>query len=227
MASQVMSARDIPLEEQHKFLDFAKQYEWETVKRLVNEKPAIVSVQPSMRWSALHQAAHSGSADAVCFLLGHHAAADAKTAKGETPLEVAREAHVRAILSDFESSGRVPTPLRTKHATCKLDKAKKAMKGMKTKVTSKIAKGKRGKALVYKGQFVKTCGGLTKDHLTKNKNGKIVSKRMQANGKKSYTNIKKWVEAFVEARAAMSLSGFVPLKKGSDLYAKTMEVYRS
>jgi ankyrin repeat protein len=174
MASQVMTVRDIPIAEQHEFIDFAKQFEWETVKRLVNAKPSIVNVQPAMRWSALHQAAFAGSADAVCFLLRNHAATDAKTADGKTPLEVAKTAHLKAILSDFTRSGKVPTPSRASNATSKC-KAGKAMKGMKkTKVKSKIAKGKRGKALVYKGLFAKTRGGLTHDQLTKNKKGKIV-----------------------------------------------------
>ena len=81
MTSQVMTVRDIPVAEQHEFIDFAKEFQWEAVKRLVKAKPALVDVQPAMRWSALHQAAFSGSAGAVCFLLDHHAAADAQTAE--------------------------------------------------------------------------------------------------------------------------------------------------
>lgn len=226
MASQIMTARDIPVSEQHQFIDLAKDFKWEEVKRCVIAQPALVNVRPAMRWSALHQAAFSGNADAVCFLLRQHAATDAQTSEGKTPLDVAKNDHVRSILVDFVSLGTVPTPARTKSATSKTAKGT-VMKVMKAMKKSKIAKGKRGKVLVYKGKFQKTSGGLTKDALTKNKDGKIVSKRLQAHGKKSYANIKKWVEAFVQARAEIGISGFVALKKGSDLYEKTRELYMS
>merc|ERR1712205_59971 len=49
----------------HQFLDFARDYNWDDVKRLVNSKPDIVGVQPRQRWSALHQAAASGD-EAMC-----------------------------------------------------------------------------------------------------------------------------------------------------------------
>lgn len=229
------SARDIPISEQHAFIDLAKEFQWGEVKRLVNAKPVLVNVRPAMRWSALHQAAFAGSTDAVKFLLGHGAAIDAKTADDKTPVDVAKTPKVRCILNEFARSGSVPTPLRRSASSkssasepvtiLKVMKAKKAMKSMKV-AKKTIAKGKRAKSLVYKGHFKKTGGGLTKDGLTKNKAGKIVSRRMQTQGKKAFANIKAWVDAFLKARVEMGISGFVPVKKGSALYAKTMELYK-
>merc|ERR1712224_430970 len=59
----------------------------------------------------------------------------------------------------------------------------KAMKAMKKKAVSKIAKGKLAKVLVFRGSKAKTTGGLTASGLTKNKHGKVVSKKALANGK--------------------------------------------
>merc|ERR1711964_813818 len=54
-------------------------------------------------------------------------------------------------------------------------RAAKAMKAMKR--VSKFAKGKLAKLVVFRGNKEATTGGLTKSSLTKNKNGKIVSKK--------------------------------------------------
>jgi hypothetical protein len=232
MASQIES---ILLAEQHAFLDLAKEFNWEEVKRRIIANPSIVGVQPcgregAVRWSALHQAAFSGNLDAVRLLLDHNADLHATNSEGRTPLGVAKNAAVRALLAKAGAAQHIPTPLRIKHdviKSCKSGSAIKVMKKItKGKAKSKIAKGKRGKALVYKGKFAKTRGGLTKDDLSKSKAGKIVSTKMQMRGKKSYTNIKSWVDAFVKARIALGLTGFVAIRNGSPLYAKTMELYR-
>jgi hypothetical protein len=99
-------------------------------------------------------------------------------------------------------------------------KAMKAMKGMKKKRVSKIAKGKLAKSIVFRGGKLKTRGGLTKSDLVKNKRGRIVSKKQMANGKMRYKNIKAWAEAVAKARKALSVTGFVAIKKGSALYTK-------
>jgi len=186
-----------------------------------------------VRWSALHQAALSGSSDAVRFLLEHGAGIDAVNSDGETPIAVAKNKCVKFVLNEYGTHGSamLPTPLRSTFGVKKssLSKVKKVMKVMKVtkamkKKKSKIAKGKRGKAMVYKGKFEKTVGGLRKDDITKNKAGKVVSKRLQAQGKKSYDNIKGWVEAFMKARAELGVTGFVLIKKGSPLYTKTKEL---
>merc|ERR1712182_30198 len=66
--------------------------------------------------------------------------------------------------------------------------AMKAMRAMKKKAVSKIAKGKLAKLVVFRGTKAKTSSGLSKTDLTKNKNGKIVSKKQSAQGKKAYAN---------------------------------------
>merc|ERR1719327_726801 len=104
-------------------------------------------------------------------------------------------------------------------------KAMKAIKQKKKRV-SKIAKGRFAKAMVFKGTKAKTVGGLTKADLIMNKNGKIVSKKQQAAGKKAYNNIKAWTTSVMKARKALGLKGFVPVKKGTPFYAKTKSFYR-
>merc|ERR1711992_200210 len=105
-------------------------------------------------------------------------------------------------------------------------KAKKAMKAMKAKKVSVIARGKRARAAVFKGKKVKTASGMTKDGLTKNKSGKIVSKKASAHSKKRYAGsaLKKWVDACKQARKSLGVTGFCAVggktAQGKALYAK-------
>merc|ERR1711988_624723 len=101
----------------------------------------------------------------------------------------------------------------------------KAMKAMKKKTISKIAKGKRAKSSVFKGGKEKTISGLQKSDLVKNSYGKIVSKKASAAGKKRYKNIKGWIEACTKTRKELGVKGFSPIKKGSALYKKAKEIY--
>merc|ERR1739848_357573 len=78
--------------------------------------------------------------------------------------------------------------------------AMKAMKAMKKKSVSKIAKGRMAYAMVLRGSKAKTIGGLTAKDLTKNKNGKIVSKKQSAMGKKH-----PWMQAVAKARKALKI----------------------
>merc|ERR1719214_280864 len=103
--------------------------------------------------------------------------------------------------------------------------AMKAMKAMKKKAVSKVAKGRFAKSVVFRGSKAKTVGGLTKTDLVQNKRGKIVSKKALANGKKQYANIKGWTVAVQKARKALNVKGFVAVKKGSPLYKKTKEFF--
>merc|ERR1711959_710715 len=98
---------------------------------------------------------------------------------------------------------------KAKKAKKKAKKAAKKPKKKKKRV-SKIAKGRFRKVMVLKGKKEKTVGGLTSSMLMKNKNGKVVSKKQSAKGKKN-----KWIAAVMEARKALKLSGFVPIKKGT------------
>ena len=99
----------------------------------------------------------------------------------------------------------------------------KAMKAMKR--VSKFAKGRMAKSVVFRGTKASTVGGLTKANLTKNKNGKIVSKKQSAAGKKAYSFIKGWTAAVTKARKALNVKGFVAVKKGTALYKKAKEFY--
>merc|ERR1712186_305361 len=102
----------------------------------------------------------------------------------------------------------------------------KAMKVMKAKRVSKIAKGKLARAVVFRGTKEKTSGGMTKAKLVKNKNGKIASKAASARAKKAYASsgIKAWADAVKKARKALNLTGFVAIggksATGKALYAK-------
>merc|ERR1711988_1513734 len=87
--------------------------------------------------------------------------------------------------------------------------AMKAMRAMKKKAVSKIAKGKFRKVLVFRGSKEKTIGGLTKSDLTKNKHGKIVSKKASIRAKKNSA----WTTAIVKARKALGLKGFVAIRR--------------
>merc|ERR1712166_160076 len=99
-------------------------------------------------------------------------------------------------------------------------------KAMKKKSVSKIAKGLFAKSVVFRGTKAKTTGGLTKNDLVKNKRGKIVSKKLLANGKKAYSNIKSWTVAVQKARKALGLKGFVAIKKGTPFYKKAKEFHQ-
>merc|ERR1719162_1947484 len=110
--------------------------------------------------------------------------------------------------------------------------AMKAMKAMKRRAMKKsvIAKGKSAKSSVFRGSKVKTVGGLTKAALMKNKRGKVVSKKANANGKKAYRKISGWTTAFRAARKALGVKGFCPCggktAKGKALLAKTRALYK-
>merc|ERR1712032_1456158 len=105
-------------------------------------------------------------------------------------------------------------------------KGAKAMRVMKKKVVSKIAHGKRAKAVVFRGSKEKTSGGLTKSSLFKNKGGKIVSKKASQSSAMRYRNSKiaAWGNAVKLARKALGLQGFVAIggksAQGKALYAK-------
>jgi len=104
-----------------------------------------------------------------------------------------------------------------------------AMKAMKAKRVTKVAKGRFAKVLVLRGKKEKTVGGLKRDDLIRNKRGKIVSKRASAAGTRRYRKIEGWIEAIMAAREALHVRGFVALNgktlQGKALYAKTKTMY--
>merc|ERR1712031_106483 len=98
------------------------------------------------------------------------------------------------------------------------------MKAMKKKTVSKIGKGRLSKVLVLRGSKAKTVGGLTAKDLTKNKHGKVVSKKKSAAGRSAFGG---WIQAVKKARAALRINGFQAIKKGTPLYAKAKEFYKA
>merc|ERR1712226_318039 len=113
-------------------------------------------------------------------------------------------------------------------------KKKSGMKGMKRKAkkVSKIAKGKRAKSSVFRGTKVKTSGGLKKSDLTRNKSGKVVSKKASEAGKRNYkkNGLAKFTKAVQAARKALGIKGFVAIggksAKGQALLKKARSIYR-
>merc|ERR1739841_195006 len=104
----------------------------------------------------------------------------------------------------------------------------KAMKAMKKKTVSKIAKGRYAKAVVMRGTKEKTASGLKKSDLFINKRGKIVSKKKSALAKKRFaSSVGPWMQAVKKARAALKVKGFVAIKKGSPRYIKAKEFYNN
>ena len=67
--------------------------------------------------------------------------------------------------------------------------------------------------------------GMDKSMFMKNKNGKIVSKKMHARGRKLFKNIRGWTQAVSKARKALGITGFCAVKKGTALYKKAREFY--
>merc|ERR1719399_1628503 len=87
---------------------------------------------------------------------------------------------------------------------------KKMMKSMAMKKRSmKVKTAKAYKTVsganraVFYGKIMKSKGGLTKASLMKNKNGKIVSSKKSALGKKN-----KWIKAVAAAKKALKIKGW-------------------
>merc|ERR1719384_3021144 len=101
-----------------------------------------------------------------------------------------------------------------------------AMKAMKAKKVSTIARGKRRKSQVFSGRREKTAGGLTKESLMRNSLGKVVSKAQSAAAKKRYANsgFKKYHDALKKARKELGVTGFCAVNgktaQGKALYSK-------
>merc|ERR1712217_529704 len=111
-------------------------------------------------------------------------------------------------------------------------KAKKpmasAMKKTMKKAKKVSIKGKKWQ--VFAGKKLKTIGGLKKSDLKKNKNGKIVSAKKHAFGKKAYAKISGWTVAVAKARKALGVKGFVAVggkkKEGQLLLSKARSFYK-
>merc|ERR1711862_791961 len=85
------------------------------------------------------------------------------------------------------------------------------------------------RAQVFRGTRAKVkTTGQTKSDLMKNARGKIVSKKANAAGKRTYkrNGLHKWNAAFMQARKNLGCKGFVACKKGSKLYKEAMKLYK-
>merc|ERR1712007_300141 len=128
--------------------------------------------------------------------------------------------------------GKVKNPVKAPGAMIKLTTPMKAVTpvGMKEKKVSKAIKlsSRLTKTRVFRGAMDKTVGGLKKADLTKTRTGKVVSKKVSATAMKNYpSTLAKWTQACMKAREALGIEGFVLVKKGSALYKKARELYKS
>merc|ERR1719500_517494 len=113
-------------------------------------------------------------------------------------------------------------------------KAKKSMKkrAMKAKRVSKVAKGRGAKSRVFRGKKARTVGGLKKSDLVKNKQGKVVSKKGSAAGKRRYqkNGLARWTKAVQGARKALGIKGFQVVggksTKGQALLKKARSLFK-
>merc|ERR1712188_89107 len=99
------------LAEQHQFLDYAKSFNFQMVRALVEQDPTYTNVQPSGRWTALHQACYTGDAGMVKFLLDRGADVKVTTRDKQTPADVAvQQGHpnVKALL-DAATAAQSPS----------------------------------------------------------------------------------------------------------------------
>ena len=78
---------------------------------------------------------------------------------------------------------------------------------------------------VWNGSRQKNKSGLTKSDFMLNKNGKLVSKKKHAFGRRQFKNIRGWINAVSKARKALGITGFCAVKKGTPLYIKAREFY--
>ncbi|CAJ1336458.1 unnamed protein product [Effrenium voratum] len=81
-----------------RFIELCKDHQWEKVKQILSEQPALVNCEVDGRWSALHYAARAGNPQMVEFLLSKSADATSFAGDGKSPLEVAKGHDVRSML---------------------------------------------------------------------------------------------------------------------------------
>jgi len=88
---------------EHKFLDYAKTYNWSAVKKILDTHPDLINVSPKNRWTALHQAVHRNNKDMVEYLLKRGANTHI-VSKGQTPKEVpGATPEIINLLNDYSS----------------------------------------------------------------------------------------------------------------------------
>ena len=140
---------------------------------------------------------------------------------------MARKAAKKAAKKATKKATKKAVKKSTKKKAKKPKKAKKTKKRKAKRVSTRAKGSKRSqRSQVFRGKKAKTAGGTTKDKLTKNKNGRIVSKKASANAKKNFQKrLGGWLAACAKARKALGCKGFVAIKKGSALYNKAKGFY--
>merc|ERR1711920_1103472 len=91
------------LARQHKFLDHAKNREWDPIREMLAESLDLINVQPEQRYSVLHHAAKRGDAEFVGHLLACRADVLARTRDGKTVADQAQDnynAGVKELIAD-------------------------------------------------------------------------------------------------------------------------------
>merc|ERR1719411_19542 len=108
----------------------------------------------------------------------------------------------------------------------RVTRRKKVVRRRKARKTS--IRGTRSQVWRGTREKVKTTGQTKKD-LMVNKRGKVVSKKANAAGKRTYkrNGLSKWTAAFMKARKSLGLKGFVACKKGSKFYKECMKFYKN
>ena len=83
---------------------------------------------------------------------------------------------------------------------------------------------------VFLGTKERTSGGLKKSDLTKNRDGKVVSKKASDRAKKTGKHIAKFGKAVAQARKSLGIKGFVPVggktARGQALLKKARSLYK-
>merc|ERR1712241_608359 len=113
----------------------------------------------------------------------------------------------------------------------RVSRKKKTTKKRVVKRRRKARKSNKGsRNQVWRGtrEKVRTTGQTKKD-LMKNKRGRVVSKKANAAGKRTYkrNGLDKWTKAFMQARKNLGLKGFVACKKGTKFYKEAMRLYKA
>merc|ERR1711900_153706 len=108
--------------------------------------------------------------------------------------------------------------VRVSMAAKKAGKKKGTKKRRKAK--AKPISKRAARSRVWRGKLNKSKGGLTKASLTKNKHGKIVSRKASARAGKN-----KWIAAVMKARKDLKIKGFAACKKGTAFYKAARKNY--
>ena len=105
---------------------------------------------------------------------------------------------------------------RYRHAQEDVEKTMPLVRRIKAKVSSDrqikmdgvVATGAYAKAAVWTGRKKKTASDLAKQHLKKNRKGKVVSKSASAAGEAKRKYIQEWLSAVRAARQQLGFGGF-------------------